>query len=154
MLIQAGRKRMCVVSVPVRTNGAVRPSRLFRSIPQFMVTTGLTIIRVYAMYNPLRIFVFAGAAVALVGMAPLIRFLWYYANGNGSGHVQSLIIGGALMVLGIVTIMLGALADLIGRNRVLLEQTLERVRMVEEKLDRAAATGADEAGQPRTRRRA
>ncbi len=57
MLIQAGRKRMCVVSVPVRTNGAVRPSRLFRSIPQFIMTTGVTVIRVYAMYNPLRIFV-------------------------------------------------------------------------------------------------
>src|SRR6185369_2416080 len=152
MLIQAGRKRMCVVSVPVRTNGAVRPSRLFRSIPQFMVTTGLTIIRVYAMYNPLRIFVFAGAAVALVGMAPLVRFLWYYANGNGSGHVQSLIIGGALMVLGIITIMLGALADLIGRNRVLLEQTLERVRMLEDGLRRSDTQSIGTQAPPAKRR--
>ena len=135
MLIQAGRKRMAVVSVPVRTNGAVRPSRLFRSIPQFIATTGITIIRVYAMYNPLRIFVLAGGAVALIGLAPLVRFLYYYLGGQGSGHVQSLVIGGALLVLGVITIMLGALADLIGRNRQLLEQTLERVRMMEEKLD-------------------
>ena len=117
------------------------------------MTTGLTIIRVYAMYNPLRIFVFAGAAVALVGMAPLVRFLWYYANGNGSGHVQSLIIGGALMVLGIITIMLGALADLIGRNRVLLEQTLERVRMVEEKMDGERAGAGDDKLRPVSERK-
>jgi hypothetical protein len=135
MLIQAGRKRMAVVSVPVRTNGAVRPSRLFRSIPQFIASTGITIIRVYAMYNPLRIFVLAGAAMALIGLAPMARFLWYYFDGRGGGHVQSLVIGGALLVLGVITIMLGALADLIGRNRQLLEQTLERVRMLEDKLD-------------------
>jgi glycosyltransferase involved in cell wall biosynthesis len=135
MLIQAGRKRMAVVSVPVRTNGAVRPSRLFRSIPQFIASTGITIVRVYAMYNPLRIFVLAGAAMALIGLAPLVRFLWYYMDGRGSGHVQSLVIGGALLVLGVVTIMLGALADLIGRNRQLLEQTFERVRMLEDKVE-------------------
>jgi glycosyltransferase involved in cell wall biosynthesis len=135
MLIQAGRKRMAVVSVPVRTNGAVRPSRLFRSIPQFISSTGITIIRVYAMYNPLRIFVLAGTAVTLIGLAPLVRFLWFYMDGRGSGHVQSLVIGGALLVLGVITTMLGALADLIGRNRQLLEQTLERVRAMEEKLE-------------------
>jgi hypothetical protein len=143
MLIQAGRKRMAVVSVPVRTNGAVRPSRLFRSIPQFIASTGITIIRVYAMYNPLRIFVLAGAAVALIGLAPLVRFLWFYMDGRGSGHVQSLVIGGALLVLGVITIMLGALADLIGRNRQLLEQTLERVRMLEDKLDSEGAGAGD-----------
>ncbi|HET6942713.1 MAG TPA: glycosyltransferase family 2 protein [Sphingomicrobium sp.] len=137
MLIQAGRKRMAVVSVPIRTNGAVRPSRLFKSIPRFILNTGITVIRVYAMYNPLRIFVIAGVLVALVGVAPLVRFLWFYFNGDGAGHVQSLVIGGALMVLGVVTVMLGAVADLIARNRVLLEQTLERVRLMEEKLDGA-----------------
>jgi len=143
MLIQAGRKRMAVVSVPVRTNGAVRPSRLFRSIPQFMASTGITIIRVYAMYNPLRIFVLAGVAVALIGLAPLVRFLWFYMDDRGSGHIQSLVIGGALLVLGVITIMLGALADLIGRNRQLLEQTLERVRVMEEKVDAERAASGE-----------
>lgn len=134
MLIQAGRKRMAVASVPVRTNGAVRPSRLFRSIPQFISTTAMTMIRVYAMYNPLRVFAAAGLVLTLIGIAPMIRFLWFYLQGDGSGHIQSLVIGGALMVLGVMTIMLGALADLIGRNRALLEQTLERIRSLEEKV--------------------
>lgn len=134
MLIQAGRKRMAVVSVPVRTNGAVRPSRLFRSIPHFIVNTTATMLRAWAMYNPLRAFVSAGLVAFLIGLVPMLRFLWFYFSGDGSGHVQSLVIGGVLMILGVIAIMLGALADLIGRNRNLLEQTLERVRRLEEKL--------------------
>jgi len=143
MLIQAGRKRMCVVSVPVRTNGVVRPSRLFRSIPQFITNTALTIIRVYAMYNPLRVFVAIGGIAVLIGLAPMLRFLWFYLDGKGSGHVQSLVIGGALLVLGFLTILLGALADLIARNRLLLEQTLERVRMMEDTLRKSERTFAE-----------
>ena len=152
MLIQAGRKRMCVVSVPVRTNGAVRPSRLFKSIPQFIATTGLTMIRVYAMYNPLRIFVLAGTILTLIGIAPMLRFLWFYLQGDGQGHVQSLVIGGSLMVLGVMTIMLGALADLIGRNRLLLEQALERLRALEERVgDRPVESEQHDAIQRRKR---
>lgn len=134
MLIQAGRKRMAVTSVPIRTNGAVRPSRLFRSIPHFIVNTVATMLRAWAMYNPLRAFVSAGLVVFLVGLAPMIRFLWFYFNGEGGGHVQSLVIGGVLMILGVVIILLGALADLIGRNRRLMELTLERVRALEERI--------------------
>jgi glycosyltransferase involved in cell wall biosynthesis len=144
MLIQAGRKRMAVVSVPVRTNGAVRPSRLFRSIPHFIVNTAATMLRAWAMYNPLRAFVAVGLIVSLVGVLPMIRFLWFYVNGDGSGHIQSLLIGGVLIILGVIAMMLGALADLIGRNRNLLEQTLEHVRRME------ASLGSDE-GRPDSR---
>jgi len=134
MLIQAGRKRMAIVSVPIRTNGAIRPSRLFRSIPQFVANTAATMIRSYAMYNPLKIFVMAGTGLFLLGAMPIIRFLWFFVNGDGQGHLQSLVIGGSLMTLGVVAIMFGAVADLVGRNRQLLEQTLERLRDVEEQL--------------------
>ena len=135
MLIQAGRKRMAVVSVPVRTNGAVRPSRLFRSIPHFIVNTAATMLRAWAMYNPLRAFVSAGLIAFLIGMAPMIRFLWFYFNGDGGGHIQSLIIGGVLMILGVITIMLGALADLIGRNRNSAGADAGTVRAIEERVD-------------------
>jgi hypothetical protein len=94
----------------------------------------MTMIRAYAMYNPLRIFVIAGVLAATVGLAPMLRFLWFYLQGDGAGHLQSLVIGGALLVLGVMTIMLGALADLVGRNRLLLEQALERLRAGEEKV--------------------
>ncbi len=134
MLIQAGRKRMSIVSVPVRTNGAVRPSRLFTSIPQFIMNQCATMIRAYAMYNPLKVFVVAGGIAALIGAIPILRFLYFFMIGQGSGHIQSLVIGGSLLTLGIIATMFGAVADLVGRNRQLLEQTLERLRHVEDAL--------------------
>jgi len=132
MLIQAGRKRMAIVSVPIRTNGAIRPSRLFKSVPQFITNTGATMIRSYAMYNPLKVFVMAGVGLFLLGAMPIVRFLWFFINGEGQGHLQSIVIGGSLMTLGVVAIMFGAVADLVGRNRQLLEQTLERLHRVED----------------------
>ncbi len=134
MLIQAGRKRMAIVSVPIRTNSATRPSRLFKSIPQFIANQCTTMIRAYAMYNPLKVFVLAGVIAAVIGAAPIMRFLYYYATGDGTGHIQSLVIGGSMIVLGVVAIMFGAVADLVGRNRQLLEQTLERIRVIEDTL--------------------
>ncbi|MEM8918535.1 MAG: glycosyltransferase family 2 protein [Pseudomonadota bacterium] len=134
MLIQAGRKRMAIVSVPIRTNSAVRPSRLFKSIPQFITNTGATMIRAYAMYNPLKIFMLIGGLAVMVGAAPILRFLYFFAIGEGDGHVQSLVIGGSLVTLGVIAAMFGAIADLVGRNRQLLEQALERLHQVEDTL--------------------
>ncbi len=131
MLIQAGRNRMAILSVPIRTNAVVRPSRLFGSIPQFIMNTGLTIARAYAMYNPLRLFVVMGALATLLGLGPILRFLWFFAIGDGDGHVQSLILGGVLLTLGMLSMMLGIVADLVGRNRQLLETMLERIRKLE-----------------------
>ena len=150
MLIQAGRKRMAVISVPIRTNGAIRPSRLFKSIPQFITNTGATMVRAYAMYNPLKVFVLAGGLAAVIGAVPILRFLYFYAIGEGDGHVQSLVIGGSLITLGVIAIMFGAVADLVGRNRQLLEQTLERLRHVEDRLDQhgPVATGIEESDEP------
>lgn len=135
MLIQAGRKRMAVVSVPVRTNAVSRPSRLFKSIPQFIKSQGITILRAYAMYNPLRVFVVAGALAAMVGAIPTVRFLYFYLIGEGTGHIQSLVLGGSFLTLGVVAMMLGVIADLVGRNRQLLEGTLERLRKLEDRLE-------------------
>lgn len=159
MLIQAGRKRMAVVSVPIRTNTVERPSRLFKSIPQFIMNTGVTILRAYAMYNPLRIFIIFGSLAALAGLLPTIRFLYFYAQGMGSGHVQSLVIGGSLLTLGGIAVMLGMVADLVGRNRQLLESTLERLRKIEDRLSVEIDTKvvhdiAETTDEPRTVKRA
>jgi hypothetical protein len=109
-------------------------------------------IRAWAMYNPLRAFVAAGLVVSLLGAAPMIRFVWFYVNGDGGGHVQSLVIGGVLLILGVIAMMLGAVADLIGRNRILMEQTLERLRMLEEMVRDGAAKPVVSAGAARQRR--
>lgn len=135
MLIQAGRKRFKIVSVPIRTNATERPSRLFKSIPQFIARQLMTMGRAYATYNPLRTFAIIGGALALVGILPIIRFLALWAWGDGEGHLQSLVIGGALLVLGAVTGIMGVLAELIGANRKLLEATLHKLRTLEERFD-------------------
>ena len=127
MLIQAGRKRLAVISVPIRTNATTRPSRLFKSVPRFIMNTGLTMVRAYTTYKPLRVFVGLGTAIGLVGLLPLVRFLFLFARGDGDGHVQSLVIGGALLVLGTLVAVMGMLADLIAANRKLIEASLKRL---------------------------
>ncbi|OCC22826.1 glycosyl transferase [Croceicoccus estronivorus] len=140
MLIQAGRKRMAILSVPIRTNATTRPSRLFKSIPRFIMNTGITMARAYTTYNPLRAFVGAGALIAFVGALPILRFLVYFLMGEGDGHVQSLVIGGALLVLGTLIAVLGVLADLIAANRKLVEASLTRLRQIEDMLEAANST--------------
>lgn len=137
MVIQGGRRRMAIVSVPVRTNPHTRKSRLAQHVPQFIGRTASTMIRTYAMYQPLRVFFYIGVLLALLGAAPIVRFLYFWAIGEGNGHVQSLILGGAFLLMGFMTFMIGLLADLIGVNRQLLEMTLEHVRRIE--ADRARA---------------
>ncbi len=130
-LIQAGKKNLVVASIPVRTNEVTRPSRLFKSIPQFIARSAQTMLRVYAMYEPLRIFLVVGATLMAIGLAPMVRFLAHYFAGDGQGMIQSLIIGAALMLLGGMSMMFALLADLVAYNRQLLELTLERVRRLD-----------------------
>lgn len=135
MLIQAGRKRLSIASVPVRTHSVERPSRLFKSIPRFIAQTGVTMARAYTTYNPLRAFVGTGMVIGFIGILPILRFLWFWAGGEGDGHIQSLVLGGSLLVLGVLVAIMGMLADLIGANRKLLEATLVRLRAIEDRLE-------------------
>ena len=135
MLIQAGRKRLAITSVPVRTHPTKRPSRLFTSIPRFIINTGITIARAYTTHNPLRVFFFGGALIAFIGLIPLVRFLYFYFSGQGDGHIQSLVIGGALLILGTLIAILGILADLVAANRKLVEASLNEIRLLKEKID-------------------
>jgi len=131
MLIQSGKKHLAVASVPVRTNEKTRDSRLFKSIGRFIERSLSTMVRMYAMYQPLRVFFLLGLLCVAVGAVPIARFLVLYAMGEGAGHLQSLVLGGALVVMGFIAFMVGLVADLINFNRQLLEMTLERVRRIE-----------------------
>ncbi len=131
MLIQAGRKQMAVTSVPVGTNAKTRRSRLFTSIPSFVRQSLVTMIRMYAMYRPLRVFFYIGMALSITGALPILRFVYLYMSGQGDGHIQSLVLGGVLVILGSVTLLIGLVADLINFNRQLIEMTLEKVRRLE-----------------------
>lgn len=134
MLIQVGQKNIAFASVPIRTNRTMRASRLFKSTFGFIHRSGMTTLRMYAMYRPLRVFTVIGVIVALIGTVPIIRFLYDYFFVSGEGKIQSLIIGSALLTVGTLTFVLGILADLLGNNRQLLEITLEKLRRVDERL--------------------
>jgi glycosyltransferase involved in cell wall biosynthesis len=131
MVIQAGSKQLAVVSVPISTNPTPRRSRLARSMAHFISRSASTIVRIYAMYRPLRTFFMLGAALLLVGTLPIVRFLYFWAAGDGTGHIQSLVLGGALVIMGFMAWMIGLVADLIQFNRQLLEMTLAKVRRLE-----------------------
>lgn len=130
-IIQAGKKGLVVASVPVETNEKTRESRLIRSIPRYVLRSAATILRIFLMYEALRVFLSLGFMLALGGAALIMRFLYYYFIGQGSGHVQSLIIAAILVVLGFQTFLLGLLADLIARNRYLSEDLSYRIRRLE-----------------------
>jgi len=127
-LIQAGAKRMRVSFLPVETNPPERPSRLFRSIQNYLVNSTATIVRSFTMYRALRIFSVISAIFLLAGLILGVRFLFYYVQGQGSGMVQSLILTAILLIVGFVTFLIGLIADLVSFNRKILEEVLYRLR--------------------------
>jgi len=135
-IIQAGLSNLVVLSVPIRTNPDLRPSRLVRSIPSYVRRSLITILRVFVIYRPLNLFFWAGGALALFSMALGTRFLVYYFSGEGEGHVQSLILAALSMTLAGLSFMIGLLADLIATNRKLLEKVELRVQHIEHQLSR------------------
>lgn len=130
-IVQAGRGRIPITSVPIRTNGELRPSRLFNSIWGYVKKSMLTIIRAYMMYKPLKSFFFVSLPPILIGVGIGLRYLYFMAIGTAGGHVQSLILACTLIIMGFVTLVVGLLADVIAANRKLLEDTQYHVRRAE-----------------------
>jgi glycosyltransferase involved in cell wall biosynthesis len=122
-LIQAGSKGLRVASVPVRANPTARRSRLFSSVTKYVLVQAANILRITALYKPLKIFALAGALFLAAGVAIGARFVFYYLfSENPGGHVQSLILAGVLAVVGVQTFLIALLADLVAINRSLLEE--------------------------------
>ena len=130
-LIQAGKMLVAVDHVPVRTNEQTRPSRLFPSTWSYVRRNSLSIFRIYALYEPLRVFMMAAALVALVGMFIWARFLFFFLSGEGAGHIQSLILGATLFIVAVQFAALGVVGDILAGSRVLQQRVLERVRRME-----------------------
>ena len=127
-LIQAGRKGLTVVSVLVATNEQLRESRLISSLPRYLMSSIFTILRIFLMYQPLRVFSLLSMIPFTVGLMLLARYAYFFALGEGAGHVQSVIVGSALGITAFLMFLLGLLSDLIARNRQLAEEVLYRVR--------------------------
>ncbi len=130
-IIQAGRNKTAMESVPIRTNPELRKSRLFSSMFGYVKRSMVTIVRSFMMYKPLRFFTLIGSLFLVVGVALGIRFLVYFCLGAGAGHIQSLILASTLSMMGFMTVIIGLQADIIAANRKLLEDIQFHVRKLD-----------------------
>ncbi|KLU72127.1 MAG: hypothetical protein RHS_2212 [Robinsoniella sp. RHS] len=130
-IVQAGRNKMACTSVPIRTNGELRPSRLFSSMFGYVKKSMLTIVRAFMMYRPLYFFSVIGSLISIVGIGLGVRFLYFLIIGQGNGHTQSLILASMMIILGVMTGIVGLQADIISGNRKLLEDIQYHVRKLD-----------------------
>lgn len=127
-IVQAGRNKMAITSVPIRTNPELRPSRLFHSMFGYVKKSMITIVRSFLMYRPLQFFCTLGMIAILFGVALGVRFLVFFFQGAGSGNVQSLILASTLIIIGVQTCIVGLQADVIAANRKILQDVQYKVR--------------------------
>ncbi|MCD8105758.1 MAG: glycosyltransferase family 2 protein [Lachnospiraceae bacterium] len=150
-IVQAGRNKMAITSVPVRTNRELRPSRLFSSMFSYIKKSILTIFRAFLMYRPLLVFTILGSIMGLIGVGIGIRFLTHFFGGGGGGHIQSLILSSMMIILGVMTFVVGLQGDIISANRKILEDIQYHVRKLDyenemlrkERMEQAAMTEGD-----------
>lgn len=136
-IIQAGQSNMRVISVPVRTNADLRPSRLVKSISSYVKRSLLTILRMFVVYRPLAFFAWLGALFFAAGLVAGFRFLFFYMGGAGAGHVQSVIFSALCIIVGLMLTMIGLIGDLIATNRKLLERIDVRLQHIERERSRS-----------------
>ncbi len=142
-IIQAGHKNIAITSVPVEVNEELRPSRLVTSVRSYVTRSIVTIVRVFIIYRPFRFFTTLAAVCFLAGFAIGVRFMVFYLSGDGSGHVQSLLLATLLMGAGFQLFVVAFVADLLAANRKLLEELLYRARIAD-----GGVRGKESAGGP------
>jgi glycosyltransferase involved in cell wall biosynthesis len=133
-IIQAGQKNIAIVSVPIRVNRVLRPSRLVKSTPSYVRRSIATIIRIIVIYRPFRFFASIGLVLFLIGFLFISRFVWFYLRGDGNGHLQSLTLGTGILVIGFQTLLIAFIADLIAANRKLIEDIRFKLQNISEKI--------------------
>ena len=130
-IVQAGRNKMAVTSVPIRTNGELRPSRLFNSMFGYIKKSMLTIGRAYMMYRPLAAFAAIASVFGASGVGLGIRYIYKRMKGEGEGHIHSLIFSSMLIIIGVLAGVVGLLADVISGNRKLLQEIQYELRKMD-----------------------
>lgn len=137
-IVQAGREKIAVTSVPIHTNPQLRPSRLFNGVWAYVKKSIVIILRAYMMYQPLKAFTYISILPTVTGLGIGLRFLFFLFSQGGTGHVQSLILACTLIIIGFLTFMIGLVSDLMASNRRILTDTQYHVRRMEyEMLEKA-----------------
>jgi glycosyltransferase involved in cell wall biosynthesis len=135
-IIQAGQKNMAITSVPVRVNTDLRPSKLVKGIPSYITHNIVTIVRIFIVYRPFRFFSSIGVVLFGLGILIGMRFMWFYFNDQGGGHVQSLILASVLVGMGFQTLLIAVIADLLSANRKLLEDVRYNLKVLSHNTDK------------------
>jgi glycosyltransferase involved in cell wall biosynthesis len=130
-IIQAGKLLVAIDHVPIRTNEKTRESRLFPSMGAYVRRNAISIFRIYAQYEPLKVFWGGAVVMGLLAAGVWIRFVVAFIGGEGAGHVQSLILGAVLFIAAMLLAALGVIGDLLAAQRMLSQRTFERVRRIE-----------------------
>lgn len=152
-IIQAGKLLVAIDDVPIRTNEKTRESRLFPSMWSYVRRNSISIFRIYAQYEPMRVFMTLAVVLVVLALIPWTRFLVSWIQGDGAGHVQSLIFGAVLFNAAVVMAALGVIGDLMHAQRIMSQRIFERVRRIELQLDVPPShyePGAHATGQPAT----
>ncbi|HEV8337641.1 MAG TPA: glycosyltransferase family 2 protein [Candidatus Polarisedimenticolia bacterium] len=146
-LIQAGKKNLAVAHVRVGVNEKLRESRLFPNLWFYLKRSASTMVRIYALYEPLKVFSYLGAIVGGVGLVILVRFVYHYFTSTGpAGHLQSLLVGTTLLAVGVFIGLIGVVSDVMAANRQLLEDVQYRLRKMEaDRGEIASGTGTSPA---------
>lgn len=132
-IIQAGNKRLKIASIEIETNEKTRESRLFKNIWHHMAQSGKAIVRSFIMFKPYIIFNVLGFSFLIAGSIPFISFGINWLNGDGGGHLQSLIFGSSMLVGSLLSFALLVISDLLRTNRILIEDQLERIKEMQYK---------------------
>lgn len=130
-IIDAGHKKLAIENVPIGTNEKLRDSRLFKSMWGYIKKSAITITRTYTMMKPLKVFLTIGIIFLLLGIGIGTRFIYFWLNGQGNGHIQSLILSSMTIGIGVQSIFFALIADAIAANRKINDQLLYRVKKIE-----------------------
>ncbi len=129
-IIQAKAKGLEIISVPINVNGELRESRLIKNVFDYIKRSTFTMIRMFIVYRPFRFFALIGTLFLVPGILLGLRFLYFYFNNSGSGHIQSLIFSAVLILTGVQVGLIAVLADLQSVNRKLLEDIQTRIKTI------------------------
>ncbi|HSD80118.1 MAG TPA: glycosyltransferase family 2 protein [Solirubrobacteraceae bacterium] len=152
-IIQAGKLLVATDHVPITTNPKTRESRLFPSMSSYVRRNAVAVTRIYAQYEPLRVFMTLALLLFAAALVPWGRFVIAYVGGDGAGHVQSLIFGAVLFNASVVLAALGIIGDLLFAQRIMVQRVFERVRRIELRLGVEPShyePGSHATGHPRT----
>lgn len=133
-ILQANAKDLKIVSVPIRVNKKLRDSKLVKNIFDYMFKSMKTIIRMFIVYRPFRFFITISGIVGFIGLLTAIRYLYYFIEGNGNGHIQSLIFAAICLISSVQLGVIAVIGDLLSINRKLMEDVQTRLKELELRL--------------------